>query len=183
VARDLLGRLVVRRLDGVTLAARLVEVEAYVGEEDLACHAARGRTPRNELLYRRPGTLYIYFTYGMHWLANVVTDREHFPAAVLLRAAEPVKGSATMRERRPGKRDHELLRGPACLSRALGLDAALNGVMARGPELWFAAGAPVGDGEVRATPRIGVDYAGAWKHKPWRLVVAGSPALSGGRGR
>src|SRR6185436_17424348 len=110
-----------------------VETEAYRGEEDLACHASRGKTRRNEPLYRRPGTLYVYFTYGLHWLVNVVTERRGLPAAVLLRAAEPLAGLEAMRARRAGRADHELLRGPASLCRALAIDGALDGALARGP--------------------------------------------------
>jgi DNA-3-methyladenine glycosylase len=183
VARDLLGRLLVRRSGGALLIARIVETEAYVGEADLACHASAGRTRRNEVLYRRPGTFYVYFTYGMHWLFNLVTEREGFPAAVLLRAAEPVAGLAEMRRRRPGRSDVELLRGPASLCRALAIDGGLNGGNVRGGEAWLLAGEPVADAEVAATPRIGVDYAGAWKHQPWRFVVRGSSCVSGGKRR
>jgi DNA-3-methyladenine glycosylase len=131
VARDLVGRHVIRREGGALLVARIVETEAYCGEDDLACHASRGRTRRNDPLYRRPGTLYVYFTYGMHWLLNVVTERAGFPAAVLVRAAEPVHGTERMRPRRAGRPDCELLRGPANLCRALGVDGGFNGVLAR----------------------------------------------------
>jgi DNA-3-methyladenine glycosylase len=181
VARDLLGRYLVRRLDGTLAVARIVETEAYVGDADRACHASRGRTPRNDPLYRRPGTLYVYFTYGMHWLVNVVTEREGFPAAVLLRAAEPFAGLDSIRRRRPGRPDRDLLRGPASLARGLGIDGRLNGVLARGGELWIARGEPVRASEVRVTPRVGVEYAGDAKDYPWRFLVASSPSVSASR--
>ncbi|MBI5411792.1 DNA-3-methyladenine glycosylase [Candidatus Peregrinibacteria bacterium] len=115
VARELLGKILVIG----SCSGRIIETEAYIGENDTACHAARGQTPRNRVMYSPPGHLYVYFTYGMHHCANIVTEREGFPAAVLLRAIEPLTGIEKMRERR-GKKDR-LADGPAKLCIALGM--------------------------------------------------------------
>src|SRR5690606_38611975 len=124
VARDLLGRYLVRQLDHDRCVAEIVETEAYVGPHDEASHAAErfGRTARNEVMFGRPGLAYVYLIYGMHWCLNAVTDAEEYPAAVLIRAAAPREGLATMRGHRPGRRDVELLRGPGNLCRAMGID-------------------------------------------------------------
>ena len=103
VARDLLGVRLVRILDGERLSGRIVECEAYIGEEDLGCHASHGKTARTAVMYGAPGCAYVYFTYGMHWMLNVVTERAGFPAAVLLRAILPVEGVETMSARRKGR--------------------------------------------------------------------------------
>jgi DNA-3-methyladenine glycosylase len=153
VARDLLGRTLVRRIKSKRMELIITETEAYLGPHDLACHAARGRTARTEVMYGPPGTLYVYFIYGLHWMLNVVTGQEGYPAAVLIRAA----GDFT---------------GPARLTRALAIDGALNGRIA-GPEsgLWFEVGSP--SAEVIASPRIGVAYAGArWSSRKLRFVLA-----------
>lgn len=182
VARDLLGKLLVRRsADGVA-AGVIVETEAYIGETDPACHAAAGLTPRNAPLYGDPGLAYVYFTYGMHCLFNAVAERRGFPAAVLVRALEPVDGEALMRRRRgrPALPAHELCRGPGNLARALGITLAdnrtdLTRAPARGAGLWIEdRGLTIGT--VEWTPRIGI-RVGA--DRPWRCFVKGSGAVSG----
>src|SRR5512136_44990 len=115
VARELLGMRLVRLLDGVRLGGIITETEAYIGEEDLACHARFGRTRRNAVMYGPPGFAYVYFTYGMHWLLNAVTGPEGFPAAVLIRAIQPVEGLEIITARRQGR---DTL-GPAKLTQAL----------------------------------------------------------------
>jgi len=180
VARDLLGKLLVHRGRGGTVAARIVEVEAYRGPEDRAAHTYGGRrTPRNEVMWEREARLYVYFVYGIHFCANVVAGGVGVPEAVLLRAAEPLAGLAIARDRRgPGARDEHLMRGPACLCKALGLDGAHNGAdLLRGP-LGLLDAPPVPDAEVGRGPRIGVDYAGDHAARPWRFWVSGSPAVS-----
>ena len=130
VARGLLGRILISDVGGRRTAGRIVEVEAYVGPHDPACHAYRHRrTARTEPLYGPPGTAYVYFTYGMHWCANVVCDEDGIGTAVLLRALQPVEGVDAMRSARPGaRRDHDLCSGPARLCQALGIDLRLDGV-------------------------------------------------------
>ena len=182
VARDLLGKVLVHRTaDGLT-AGTIVEAEAYIGESDPACHAAPGPTRRNEPLYGDPGHAYVYFTYGMHCLFNAVTERRGFPAAVLVRALEPLEGGALMRRRRgpavPAARD--LCRGPGNLARALGITLAdnradLTHVPRGGAGLWIEDRGLEID-EVRWTPRIGISVGA---DRAWRCFVAGSASVSG----
>jgi len=176
VARALLGRLLVSTVGGRRCVGRIVETEAYVGPHDPACHAAGWRrTPRNEVLYGDPGLAYVYFTYGMHWCVNVVTEREGFPAAVLLRALEPLEGLATMRRRR-GSLPASLAAGPARLTQALGIDRRLNGHRLTEPPLWIAAGRRVAPERVAVGPRIGVRAAADW---PLRFYLRDNPFVSG----
>ena len=182
VARDLLGKVLVHRTAGGVAAGMIVETEAYIGENDPACHAAPGPTRRNEPLYGEPGRAYVYFTYGMHCLFNAVTERRGFPAAVLVRALEPVDGEDLMRRRRgrPRLGTHELCRGPGNLARALGITlednrADLTRVPRRGAGLWIEdRGLEVET--VWWTPRIGIRLG---TEHPWRCFVAGSAAVSG----
>jgi len=140
VARALLGCVLWRRIGRELLAARLVEVEAYLGANDSASHARRGlRSARNESMYLAGGHAYVYFTYGMHWCMNVVTQEVDIAEAVLLRAAEPVRGIETMRERRPkAKRDRDLMNGPGKLCSALAIDRSLDGEPLNGSKLWLS---------------------------------------------
>jgi DNA-3-methyladenine glycosylase len=182
VARDLLGKVLVRRSADGLAAGTIVEAEAYIGETDPACHAAPGPTPRNEPLYGEPGHAYVYFTYGMHCLFNAVTERRGFPAAVLVRALEPVEGTHLMRLRRarPGAGAHDLCRGPGNLARALGITLAdnradLTCAPARGGGIWIEdCGIEIG--EVRWTPRIGIRVGTS---RAWRCFVTASRAVSG----
>lgn len=185
VARELLGARLVCRVGEEYLVGRVVDVEAYIGESDSACHASRGRTPRNAVMYGPPGHAYVYFTYGMHWMLNVVTERQGVPAAVLIRAIEPLEGLDTLRRRRGGRGDRELTSGPARLCQALGIDRELNGEdMVRGSRLYFEASPGREELPVATTPRIGIDYAREEDRKaPWRFVVAGNPHLSRTRAR
>ena len=142
LAQALLGCRLVRRWNGQRLSGTIVEAEAYIGETDRACHARFGRTPRNAVMYGRPGLTYVYFTYGMHWMLNVVSEAEHFPAAVLIRALEPQEGIDVMLQHRPVTPALELCRGPAKLTQALRIDQALNGVdlCSRRSDLWIETG-------------------------------------------
>jgi DNA-3-methyladenine glycosylase len=175
VARDLLGCLLVRREPGGTVAARLVEVEAYE-EGDPASHSFRGPTARTEVMFGAPGHLYVYFTYGMHFCCNVVTGQPGEGSAVLLRAAEPVDGLAVMAHRRATDDPRRLCAGPGRLTQAFGIGRQDNGLdLVRGPGLVIARGEPVREAEVDRGPRIGIRVA---TDRPWRLAVAGSPYLS-----
>ncbi len=174
VARDLLGMVLVHRAtDGLT-AGRIVEVEAYIGEDDPACHAARGPTARNAPLYGPAGVAYVYLNYGLHHLMNVVTERDGFPAAVLIRALEPVDGLALMQCRRlaRGAPPHRvtadtICQGPGNLSVAMGITLALNRTPVTGPALYFEdRGLPAHD--VAWTPRIGI-RVGA--DRLWRAIT------------
>ena len=178
VARDLLGCLLCRReADGAFSVGRIVETEAYIGETDPACHAAVGRTPRTRVLYGPPGRSYVYFTYGMHYCFNVVTEPEGQPAAVLVRALRPEAGLDRMQARRNGREGPDLTQGPARLCEALGIDLALNDTSLAGPALCIRAnGAAVP--RIASGPRVGIRVA---TDRPWRFWVEGDPFVSRAR--
>ena len=176
VARRLLGQLVVSTVGGHRTAGRIVETEAYVGPDDPACHAYGGRrTQRTRWLYGPPGTAYIYFTYGMHWCLNAVTGREGYPAAVLIRALEPVTGLATMRRRRGGVPDRALCAGPARLCAALAITGRLNGAPLQGGSLRIVRMAAAPRRRIVTTPRIGITRAADW---PLRYLLGDSVWVS-----
>jgi DNA-3-methyladenine glycosylase len=172
VAPDLLGRVLVHG----PVAVRVTEVEAYDGTNDPASHAYRGLTPRTTVMFGPPGHLYVYFTYGMHYCANLVCGPEGTASAVLLRAGEVITGLDVARTHRPGvTKDSALARGPANLVRALGLGPNHNGVdvVGRGP-VRILAGSSAG-GEIRTGPRVGVSTGAT---RPWRFWLAGDPTVS-----
>jgi len=176
VARELLGTRLNRVLDGRRLAGIIIETEAYIGEEDLGCHAKAGRTKRTAVMYGLPGHAYVYFTYGMHWMLNAVTERQDFPAAVLIRAIQPVDGVDIISSRRKG-RDTA---GPAKLTQALGIDGALNGVDLCNPAggLWITADLPVADDDIISGRRVGLENVPEpWKSKPWRFRTSPAEVL------
>ena len=182
VARDLLGRYLVRELDGARLVLRLVETEAYLGAPDRASHAWGGRrTPRNASLYLPGGHAYVYFIYGMHWCLNAVTGKEDIGSAVLLRAGEPVAGEERMIENRVWARPPragDLAGGPGKLCQALAIDRALDGARLDCPPLFITRGDPVPEEDVATGPRIGVDYAGEAAAWPLRFAVRGCGHVS-----
>jgi len=170
VARDLLGARLVRILDGQRLVGILSETEAYVGEGDLGCHARSGKTKRNAVMYGPPGHAYVYFTYGNHWMLNTVTEGENYPAAVLLRAIQPLEGTETILERRSGRDTF----GPGKLTQALGVDNLLNGVdlCTKQAGLWIEAGETIPDEQVITGPRVGLfTVPEPWKSMPWRFRI------------
>jgi DNA-3-methyladenine glycosylase len=180
VARDLLGMLLISTIAGRAVG-RIVETEAYVGPHDDASHAAAriGRTARNASMFGAPGIAYVYRSYGVHWCLNVVTDAPDFPAAVLIRAFEPVSGLPAMRRRRhltrPGAPDAVLGSGPGNVCAALGITVDQDGHRLDAPPLWIAAGEPVPADQVRTGPRVGITRAADW---PLRFWIAGSPSVS-----
>ena len=179
VAPELLNKLLVTTTDdGVRVAARIVEVEAYRGSDDPGSHAYRGMTPRTEVMFGPPGHLYVYFTYGMHWCANVVATKDGDAAAVLLRAAAPVDGIDVMRERRvKARRDRDLLAGPARLCQAFGITGEQNGAdLVRGAVRILDDGVAPPDRPGVST-RIGLAPGRGDDHL-WRFVVPGEPNLS-----
>lgn len=179
VARELLGAILECHTPEGIAAGRIVETEAYLGEHDLACHAAVGRTTRTAPLYGPPGIAYVYFIYGMYWCFNAVTRAEHEPSAVLVRAVEPVTGLELMRRRRPhARRDTDLANGPGKLCLALGIDGRQNWNPLQRPPLVIRAGEAVADSDVEVTPRIGITKAAEW---PLRWVVRDSAHVSGKR--
>ncbi len=169
VARELLGMTLKCTTPEGICAGRIVETEAYVGEHDLACHAAAGRTKRTEVLYGPPGIAYVYFVYGMHWCVNAVTRKEGHPSAVLIRAIEPTVGIDLMWKRRPrARRESELANGPAKLCAALGIDGSFNETSLQSGHLKILAGEPYPDKAVATTPRIGISKCVDW---PLRWIV------------
>lgn len=186
---------------GTRRTARIVEVEAYIGEADLASHARFGRTARNEVMYGLPGIAYVYLVYGMHHLLNVVTEPPGRPAALLIRAVEPLDGidamraarasSARARRKDPAAAQREanaamrvpaerLAAGPALVTACFGLDRSLTGEDLLDPHAAVRIeAAPPGEAvTIETSPRIGVAYAGEWAERPWRFTLAGSPSLS-----
>ena len=179
VAKELLGKVLVRETPAGRMSARIVETEAYCGPHDKACHASRGRTERNGVMFGEPGHAYVYFIYGMYYCLNLVTERDGYPAAVLIRAGEPLEGVEAMWSlRKKAKKIEGLTSGPGRLCMALDIDRSLNGadVCKKGP-LYLEEG----DGrafDIVSCKRIGVDYAGEYKDKPWRYYIKGSPFVS-----
>ncbi len=158
VARELLGAYTVSDCGGTRCVGRIVETEAYPGPHDPASHAAAaiGRTPRNDPMFGPPGTAYIHLNFGIHWCLNAVAGPSGYPAAVLIRALEPVEGWAVIRRRRAGRRDRELTSGPARLTQALAIGPQLQRHRLAKPPLLIAAGEPVPEEDVVCTPRIGI---------------------------
>ncbi len=181
VARDLLGCRLVRMMNGQRLAGLILESEAYQGEEDLGCHASAGKTPRTAVMYGAPGHAYVYFTYGMHWMLNVVTDQPETPSAVLIRSIQPVEGQGRMTQNRPynaGK--HGWTDGPAKLTQALAIDKTFNTIdlCTPGDGLWIESGEPVPDDRVQRSARIGLNSVPEpWRSIPWRFNVNGGGLL------
>ncbi len=150
-----------------TWIGRIVETEAYIGEDDAACHASRGRTPRTKVMYGPPGHAYVYFTYGMHFMLNVVSGKEHFPAAILIRALEPFSGFVS-EDPRPAS-------GPGKLCKNMRIDKNLNGISFQSKELWIGTGPVAAPIDIRWSPRIGINVA---TERIWRAYVYGNPYLS-----
>ncbi len=167
VAPKLLGMLLVRHIDGVDRIGRIVETEAYIGPHDLAAHSSRGRTARTEVMFGEPGHAYVYIIYGMYYCLNVVTGPGEHASAVLIRALEPISGI------------QGTTNGPGRLCRAMGIDKTLYGHDLLGGELYIARPeGPQKRFKVAAGPRVGIDYAGDWVHKPLRFTIEGNPFLS-----
>lgn len=186
VARDLLGKVLVHRRDDVITSGAIVEVEAYIGESDPACHAAPGPTRRNRPLYGVPGHAYVYLNYGIHCLVNVVTETEGAPAAVLIRALDPIEGVSTMRRRRgrvmKGRRatdgsalsTDELCRGPGNVTMAMGITLDENELDLLGDRLWVEDRGLTID-QIVWGPRIGIRVG---TERPWRAWVEKHPSVS-----
>jgi DNA-3-methyladenine glycosylase len=172
VARELIGARLVRISNGVKLVGLITETEAYISQNDLACHAKAGRTPRTAVMFGEPGHAYVYFTYGNHWMLNVVTEREGFPAAVLIRAIQPIEGIEVMLERRNGRDTF----GPGKLCQALGITKSENSVdlTETSSGLWIETGVHVPNSLVTKSPRVGLNNTPEpWLSKPWRFLVKG----------
>jgi DNA-3-methyladenine glycosylase len=166
VARDLLGKYLVRVVGGAERIGRIVEVEAYLGPQDLAAHSSRGLTERTKIMFGPPGHAYVYFIYGMYYCMNVVTEREGHASAVLLRALEPVKNIEGRTQ------------GPGLLCRAMQIDKRLNGHDLLSEALYIAAAPKAEPFVIIKRPRIGVDYARHWARRQLRFYINGSPYIS-----
>lgn len=172
VARELIGARLVHVLDDVKLVGLITETEAYIGEDDLACHAKAGLTKRTAPMYGPPGHAYVYFTYGNHWMLNAVTEEEGFPAAVLIRAIQPIEGADLMMERRQGRDTF----GPGKLTQAMGITQSENNVdlTEATSSLRIEAGIFVPDSSVTIGARVGLNTTPEpWLSKPWRFLVRG----------
>jgi DNA-3-methyladenine glycosylase len=172
VARELIGARLVRIFEGQKLVGLITETEAYISQNDLACHAKAGITARTRVMFGEAGHAYVYFTYGNHWMLNVVTERVGFPAAVLIRAVQPIEGVDVMMERRSGRDTF----GPGKLCQAMGITKSENGVdltdITAG--LWIEAGVKVQNSLVTKGPRVGLNNTPEpWLSKPWRFLVKG----------
>lgn len=188
VARELLGQRLVRLLEGKRASGRIVEVEAYTGEQDKASHARFGRTRRNRPMYGPPGHAYVYLIYGIHHCLNVVTERDGFPAAILIRALEPLEGIEAMRRRRQtavaggrGNRPNVLLTsGPGRLCQALGIDRRFDGADLCAPDalLFVTEDAAVPDEAVATGARVGVRGDEVAVTVPWRFTIQGNRYVS-----
>ncbi len=153
VARNLVGKTLVRKVGNKIVRDTITEVEAYIGPHDLASHSSKGRTKRTDVMHANPGTIYIYLIYGMYFMLNIVTEDKDFPAAVLIRGTKRVSG--------PGR-----------VTREFGIDKNLNGkVLGYKSGLWIEDAPRISEKNILRTPRIGVDYSGIWKDKPYRFVL------------
>ena len=174
VARELLGTRLVR-LEGMQRTAGIiVETEAYIGEEDLGCHASAGYTPRTQVMYGPPGHAYVYFTYGMHWMLNFVVEVEGFPAAVLIRSILPTEGIERIATRRSGRPKQEWTNGPGKICMALAINRDQNGADLCAPEaeIFVEYGVNISDSSVTKSPRVGLNSVPEpWKSLPWRFVA------------
>lgn len=182
VARELLGKLLVRKWRGQEIVGRITEVESYVGQDDLACHASKGRTPRTDVMFGPAGHAYVYLVYGMHELFNLVTAEEGFPAAVLVRALEPVSGIELMQKARGIENLKQLTTGPGRLTQAMRITRKLNRLdCCQDTALQVCDdGTEIKRRQIATGPRIGVAYAGDWANRPWRYYLKNSSFVSKG---
>jgi DNA-3-methyladenine glycosylase len=176
LAEKLLGKIFVRMLPGNTaIKGRIVETEAYLGLNDEACHAWRGKTERNRSMFRDPGTLYVYFTYGNHYMLNIVSEPEHLAGAVLIRAMEPVEGVRFMQKQRGTETLTNLMSGPGKLTKALGIDLRSNGKDLFGEEFYIENAPPVPENLTGTSQRIGISRS---RELPWRKFILDNPHVS-----
>ena len=176
VARNLLGKTLVRENRDGLMAGKIVETEAYYGKGDPASHAFRGKTPRSKIMWEQPGQSYVYFTYGMHFLFNVVTEKEGTPGAVLIRALEPLRGLEIMKKNRPAELKN-LTNGPAKLTRALAITTQENrlDLTRKESKLYLTAGKSAHNHDIVSCPRIGISSG---KESPLRFYIKGNKFVS-----
>ncbi len=189
VAHEILGKFLVRKIGKKIIAGKIVETEGYVGPNDLASHASRGKTARTAPMFGPPGHAYVYLVYGLSYCFNIVTEKENYPAAVLIRAIEPTDGADIMiKNRNFNKKQNlkskilnlkSLTNGPGKLCQALKIDKKLNGIDLTGRVLWIEdRGLKIKSSDIVPAKRVGVDYAGQYKNKPWRFYLKGNKFVS-----
>ena len=179
IARGLLGQLLVRRVNGKLLIVKIVETEAYNGPHDLASHASRGITPRTAPMFEAGGHAYIYLIYGMYNCFNITTGASGYPAAVLIRAIEPLEGIEFMKKLRHTNNLKNLCSGPGKLCQALGIDRQLNREdLSQSNKIWLEKPTQTTKFKIKKAPRVGVDYAGPYRDKLWRFYIDGNDFVS-----
>jgi DNA-3-methyladenine glycosylase len=187
LATALLGKYLVRKIGNQILIGKIVETEAYYGPNDKASHASRGKTERTKLMFDHPGLAYIYQIYGMYFCLNIVTEAKDFPAAILIRALEPIEGIKQMQKNRKLKASAFILRpsaltnGPSKLCQALKIDKKLNGENLITSKVLYLTANPkekIQPTQMQSAKRIGIDYAKSYKHKPWRYYLKSNPFIS-----
>lgn len=161
VAKGLLGKTLCAKKNGKILKGIIIETEAYVGEDDLACHASKGRTKRTEIMYKKAGTIYVYLIYGMHYCLNIVTEKENYPSAVLIRGVAVEEN-----------REKKIISGPGRICRYFGIDKTFNGTDVFGKNIWVEdGGLKISPRKILKSKRIGVDYAKYCKNYLWRFNI------------
>jgi len=179
ISKELLGKYVFTRFDGVLTGGMIVETEAYNGRTDKACHAFLKRTKRTEILYNEGGEAYIYLCYGIHHMLNIVTNEEGLADAILIRAIEPTEGIETMIQRRGGDKGFKLTAGPGSLGQALGIHKDMTGTSLLGDEIWIEQDVSEKSVfEIEVDRRVGVDYAGEDALHPWRFYIKDNKYVS-----
>lgn len=180
VAPDLLGKILIRKTARGIISGKIVETEAYVGEEDLACHARCGKTERNKVMYGPAGHIYIYLIYGMYYNFNIVTAKEHVPEAVLIRALEPIGGielaKKNLKKFGRVRADKDFMKGPGKLCAALDLDKSFyDEDITDSKRIWVDPNPTPGVGlDIETSKRIGIDYADIYRDKLWRFTIRGN---------
>jgi DNA-3-methyladenine glycosylase len=180
VAREIMGKFLVRKIGNKIISGKIVEAEGYVGPNDLASHASRGKTDRTAPMFGPPGYSYVYLVYGLNYCFNIVTEKEGYPAAILIRALEPSEGIDLIKKNRKTKMSiFNLTNGPGKLCQALIIDKSLNKFDLTKNILWIEdRDVKIKPSEIVAAKRIGIDYAGEYKNKPWRFYLRGNPFVS-----
>lgn len=179
LAETLLGKIFVRRMaEGLLLKGRIVETEAYIGLDDQACHAWRGKTERNRMMFAEPGRLYVYFTYGNHYMLNIVSEPEHTAGAVLLRAMEPIAGEPFMQRQRNTTIRTNLMNGPGKLTQAMAIESSCNGCSLLNEEFFLEDAPELPRTAIGTSTRIGISRS---RELPWRRFITGNPYVSKGK--
>lgn len=178
IAKELIGKVLVTNVNKTLTSGIIVETEAY-SYKDRGCHAYKGLTPRNKVMFEEGGVAYVYLCYGIHHLFNVVTNQKDKADAVLIRALEPLAGQSVMQQRMNANSLNKITSGPGKLTKALGIDRRHNGLFLRNDEIWIEEGtSPIRAKNILASPRIGIDYAGEDAKLPWRFTLKGSEWVS-----